>query len=173
MWSRNEISKTFVIVVLGISFMHSIWRDETRAGETQFALILRGEEGREAKLSMSEIEKLPAISVRAKDEKGKQSVWYGVQLHEILRVAGLNLGENIRGKAVAKYGLAEAADGYRVVYSLSELNPAFADLTFLLAYRRDGQPMGTHEGQLRIVVPHEKRHARWIRQVIAISIRSS
>jgi DMSO/TMAO reductase YedYZ molybdopterin-dependent catalytic subunit len=173
MWSRNEISKTFVIVVLGISFMHSIWRAETLAGETEFALIVRGGVGRETRLSLSEIGKLPRFSVRAKDEKGKESVWEGVPLHEVLKVAGVKLGEAIRGKTLANYLVAEAADGYRVVFTLPEIDPTFTDLTFLLAYRRDGQPMGLHEGNLRIVVPHEKRHARWIRQVIAVSIRSS
>jgi len=52
-----------------------------------------------------------------------------------------------------------------------EIDPAFTDLTFLLADRRDGQPLDQFEGKLRIVVPHEKRHARWVRQVVALSIR--
>ena len=67
--------------------------------------------------------------------------------------------------------LAEAADGYRVVFALPEMDPAFTDLTFLLADRRDGQPLGEVEGKLRIVVTNEKRNARWVRQVVALSIR--
>jgi hypothetical protein len=31
--------------------------------------------------------------------------------------------------------------------------------------------MNEKEGRLRIVVPDEKRHARWVRQVTAMSIR--
>jgi hypothetical protein len=83
----------------------------------------------------------------------------------------VKFGEAIRGKALAVYLLIEAADGYQVVFTLPELDPAFTDLTFLLADRRDGQKMGEYEGQLRIVVPHEKRHARWVRRVVALSIR--
>ena len=83
----------------------------------------------------------------------------------------MKFGEAIRGKALANYVLAEAADGYCVVFALPEMDPAFTDLTFLLADRRDGQPLGEVDGKLRIVVPHEKRHARWVRQVVALSIR--
>ena len=36
----------------------------------------------------------------------------------------------------------------------------------LLADHRDGQPLSTAEGPLRLVVPDEKRHARWVRQGI-------
>jgi hypothetical protein len=122
-------------------------------------------------MSLSEIAKLPRTRIQAKDEKGKDSVWEGPLLSEVLRAGGVKFGEAIRGNALANYVLAEAADGYRVVFALPEMDPAFTDLTFLLADRRDGQPLGQFEGKLRIVVPHEKRHARWVRQVIALSIR--
>jgi len=83
----------------------------------------------------------------------------------------VKFGETIRGNALANYVLAEAAEGYSVVFALPEMDPAFTDLTFLLADRRDGQPLGQFEGKLRIVVPHEKRHPRWVRQVVALSMR--
>ncbi len=40
----------------------------------------------------------------------------------------------------------------------------------LLADRRDGQPISTKEGPLRIVVPGEKKFARWVRQVIKLRV---
>ena len=122
-------------------------------------------------MSIGEIAKLPHVSVRAKDEKSKESVWEGTPLHEVLTVAGVNFGEAIRGAALANYLLVEAADGYRVVFALPEVDPAFSDLIFLLADRRYGQPLGENEGKLRIEVPHEKRHARWVRRVVAMSSR--
>jgi hypothetical protein len=36
---------------------------------------------------------------------------------------------------------------------------------------QDGQAVDAKEGQFRIVAANEKRNARWIRQLVAISIR--
>jgi hypothetical protein len=89
----------------------------------------------------------------------------------VLKAAGVKFGEALRGPALANYLLVEAADGYRVVFALPDLDFAFSDRVFLLADRHDGKPMNEKEGRLRIVVPDEKRHARWVRQVVAISVR--
>jgi hypothetical protein len=35
---------------------------------------------------------------------------------------------------------------------------------------RDGKPLSETEGPLRIVVPHDKRQARWVRQVTSLTI---
>jgi hypothetical protein len=79
----------------------------------------------------------------------------------------------LRGKKLATYLVVEAADGYRVVFALPELDPAYTDKVVLLADRRDGQPLSEKEGKLRIVVPDEKRQTRWARQVISLTVRSS
>jgi hypothetical protein len=66
--------------------------------------------------------------------------------------------------------IASAPDGYRVLFSLTEFDPAFSDRVILLADRRDGQPLDNREGPLRLVVPGDKRHARWIRGVDALEV---
>ena len=66
--------------------------------------------------------------------------------------------------------MAEAADGYRVVIALPELDPGFTDKQIVLAYLKDGKPLDEKEGPYRIVIPDEKRMARWIRQVIKLRI---
>jgi len=157
-------------MVLSISLIHSVWNGAALAAQAEFALLVRGDQGQETKFSLNDIARLPRVSIRARDEQGKESVWEGTTLFEVLKAAGVKFGEAIRGKALANYLLVEAADGYRVVFALPELDPAFTDLVFLLADRRDGQSMNEKEGQLRIVVPNEKRHARWVRQVVALSI---
>jgi hypothetical protein len=68
------------------------------------------------------------------------------------------------------YLVVEASDGYRAVFALPEIDPACTDRTILLVDRRDGKPLSAKEGPLRIVVPGEKRHSRWVRQVIAFKI---
>jgi DMSO/TMAO reductase YedYZ molybdopterin-dependent catalytic subunit len=66
-----------------------------------------------------------------------------------------------------------AHDGYRVVFSLPELDPAFSDGRALLADRMDGQPLSAHDGPLRLVLPSEKREARWVRMVERIEMLSA
>jgi len=168
---RKSIAEIVPIVLVTLSFALIDFHHTARGAESEFALIVRSEEGRETRMSMAEIAKLPRVNVRAKDEKGKESIWEGATLHQVLKAAGIEFGAAIRGKTLANYLWVEALDGYRVVFTLTEIDPAFTDLMFLLADRRDGQSMGEYEGKLRIVVPHEKRHARWVRRVVALSIR--
>jgi len=66
--------------------------------------------------------------------------------------------------------LVEAADGYRVVIALPELDTGFTDKQMVLAFVRDGKPLGEKEGPYRIVIPDEKRMARWVRQVTTLKI---
>ena len=89
---------------------------------------------------------------------------------EILAKAGVPTGKDLRGPAMALYVVAEASDGYRAIFALAELDPAFTDRVILLADRRDGKPLSAREGPLQMIVPGEKKHARWVRQVIRLKV---
>jgi Oxidoreductase molybdopterin binding domain len=171
MQSQKVSGKLFVVIVLSLCLSAGHLPQPAGAAQQEVALVVRDVDGGETKLSFSEIAKLPRTMVRARDEKGKESLWEGPALQDVLKSAGIRLGEAIRGKALANYLLVEAADGYRVVFALPEMDPAFTDHKFLLADRRDGEPLNDYEGKFRIVVPGEKRHARWVRRVVAMSIR--
>ena len=43
----------------------------------------------------------------------------------------------------------------------------------LLADRRDGKPLEGSDGRLRLIIPDEKRYARWVRQIVSLQIRSA
>ncbi len=130
-----------------------------------------GEVERPLKLSAADWAKLPRRTVKAKDHDGKEVTFEGVPLFEVLTLAGVPFGERLRGKQIALFLLAEAADGYKAVFALPELDPAYTDRSIILADRRDNAPLSEKEGQLRIVVPGEKMQARWVRQVTALNIR--
>src|SRR5262249_2724723 len=98
-------------------------------------------------------------------------VFEGVSIVEILKLAGLKFGEELRGKQMALFLVVDAADGYRVVFALPELDPSFNDKLVLLADRRDGSPLTTRDGPLQIIVPAEKRQGRWIRKVVSLTVR--
>jgi hypothetical protein len=114
---------------------------------------------------------LPRTSVQAIDHDGKEVAFEGVAAREVLKLLNAPLGKDLRGKNLVFYVLAEAADGYRAVYALTEFDADFTDRIILIADRRNGQPLAEKEGPLRIVVPGEKRQARWLRELVGISLK--
>ena len=101
---------------------------------------------------------------------GIDTQYEGVWLHEILKKAGLPGGEALRGKMLTTYVLAEAQDGYQVVFSLGELDPALGDTPILVADRANGRPLFGENGAFRIVVPRDMRGARSVRMLVKIEV---
>jgi hypothetical protein len=114
-------------------------------------------EGRKQTLSRADLEALPHVKVTASEHTSAPVSFEGVTLKSVLEKAGVTFGEAIRGKRLASCLLVEAADGYRVVIALPELDPAFTDKQVVLALLRDGKPLNDKEGPYRIVIPDEKR----------------
>lgn len=121
-------------------------------------------------LSGRDLAALPRTTVDAVDRAGRTARYEGVALGEILARAGAPMGEALRGRALASVVVVEAADGYRAAFALPELDPVFTDARIIVADRRDGGPLDASEGPFRLVVPGDKRPARWVRQVTAIRL---
>ena len=115
--------------------------------------------------------KLPHTSAKAKEHDGTVATFTGVALVDVLKVAGVEFGESMRGKRLATYLLVEAADGYRAVFALAEIDPSMTDQFVLVADRRNGKPLDETFGPYRLIVPHDKLHSRWVRQVVQISLQ--
>ena len=94
----------------------------------------------------------------------------GVSLADVLPLIGAPVGDSLRGPALASYVLVEAADGYRVTFTLAEFNAGFTDRRILLVDRKDGAALAAKDGPFQLIVPDEKRPARWVRQVQRISV---
>jgi hypothetical protein len=54
--------------------------------------------------------------------------------------------------------------------ALAEANSSFTDKLILLADRKDGGALTPGDGPFQLIVPDEKRPARWVRQVTRISV---
>ena len=141
--------------------------------ESDVVLVVDGAVEHDLKLKFADLARFPRHSLRATDELGKESLFEGVLVAEILKSAGVKFGKELRGKRLADYLLAETADGYRVVFALPEFDPSFKQTLVLLADRRDGNPLGESDGQLRLIIPHEKRYARWVRHLVALHVEHS
>jgi len=135
-------------------------------------LTVQDETGKQTVLTKDDIQALPHLKINT-SASGTSAVFEGVELKSVLEKAGIVFGDSLRGKRLASYLLVEAADGYRVVIALPELDPAFNDKQFLLAFIKDGKPLDKKEGPYRIVIPDEKRMARWVRQVSTLKIENT
>jgi DMSO/TMAO reductase YedYZ molybdopterin-dependent catalytic subunit len=120
-------------------------------------------------LSADDLAKMPRAAVRTTNN-GMETVYEGVWLHEILKKAGVPQGAELRGKALASYVLAEAQDGYQVVFSLGELDPAFIDNQILLADTANGKALFGAQGRFRLVVPKDKPGARSVRMLTKLEV---
>lgn len=126
--------------------------------------------GPSVKLELAQLKSLPAASVQVKDDSGSMSEYTGVSVSALLAASGVELGKAIRGDRLAEYVMVAAADGYRVLFALAEVDSAFRSGPILLCYAKNGLPIPDKEGPLRLVVADEDRHARWVRQVTTISV---
>ena len=120
-------------------------------------------------LTRADLEALPHVKVTT-TKAGTSTVFEGIALEAVLEKAGVQFGETLRGKRLASCLLVEAADGYRAVIALPEIDPAFTSKQMILALLKDGKPLDDKEGPYRIVIPDESRMARWVRQVTALKV---
>src|SRR5580698_3271923 len=120
-------------------------------------------------LSAEDLAKMPRASVKTSNN-GLETVYEGVWLYEVLKRAGVPMGSELRGKALTNYLLVEAKDGYQVVFSVAEVDPAFTDSEMLLADKADGKPLVGSQGPFRLVVAKDKPGARSVRMLTKIEV---
>lgn len=116
-------------------------------------------------ITVADLAKMPRETATLAEPDGSKTVYEGVPLAEILKKAGLPAGKEMRGKALAGYLLAEARDGYQVVFSLGELDAELGPTHAIVADQRDGKPLSEQQGPIRLVVSSDKRPARSVRMV--------
>lgn len=161
-------NKLLLLAFLSSWFINSTW---AQSSSSQLRIEKAGVAP--AILSMADLSKFPRVERRVKGHDGKESVYSGVVLTELLGRVTAPLGSQLRGKALAQYLLVQATDGYQVVFALPELDSAFTKQVIFLADRRDGQLLSVDQGPYQVIVPNEEKHARWVRQVMALKVLSA
>jgi hypothetical protein len=134
------------------------------AGLSAQTLQIINADGHSTSISAAQIANLPHVTVEARDHDAPAR-FEGVPVSALLSTAGFQLGDAMHGPRMTEVLLVEAADGYKVVFAVTEFDPAFATREIILADKRDGKALDAKEGPLRMVPPGDKRPARWIRQV--------
>lgn len=142
------------------------------ATSSRDTLIIEGEGLTRFVLTRSSLAAMPRKQVKAKDYKSTNIVTFeGVELHEVLRRAGATLGKDLKHGELSKYVLAEAFDGYKITFAMAEIEPLFTDTIILLADSKDGKPLDDYAGAMCLIIPHEKKNGRWMRQLKSLTIK--
>jgi DMSO/TMAO reductase YedYZ molybdopterin-dependent catalytic subunit len=155
--------------IVAYAALGAVTAGQTPAPAAAQTLAIAGDVKRPLSLSFAELKAMPRTRVEVKDE-GRTLVYEGVLVGEILRRAGVPLGGELRGNAIATYVLASASDGYQVVYSIAELDPDFTTNDVIVADTLDGKPLLDTQGPLRIVAPRDVRSSRSIRMLQRIEV---
>lgn len=128
--------------------------------------------GGAVELRPADLAQLPRDSVRTRIHDEPEHWFGGHSLIAILRRAGARV-DTVRGPALAQYVVAEATDGYRVLFSLGELAPSLGNQRVLLVDSVDGRPLPAEDGPWRLVVPAEMHPTRWARQVVTLRLAAA
>jgi len=135
-------------------------------------LVVTGDVPTPLTLNASDLAGMPRERVDLTEQDGEETTYEGVPLQEILKKAGIPFGRQMRGKALAGYVLAEAKDGYAVVFSLGELDPDLGGARIIVADKRDGKPLFEYQGPFRLVIPADKEGARSVRMLERLEVAS-
>ena len=121
-------------------------------------------------LAVADLKTMPRTTLHVSNpHENKSESYEGVLLEELLRRAGPQ-GDQLRGKLMTTYVITEAEDGYKVVFSLAELDSGIANSEVLVADTVDGAPIDPKRGPFRLIAPHDKRPARWVRMLKSITV---
>lgn len=124
-------------------------------------------DGSRATLDAAALAALPHEAVKA-EAHGHAVEMNAIDLREVLRAAGIEPPQQIRGAALRQVLLAGARDGYGVAFSWAELDPALGGRRAFLVHAG----LKPDEGPLRLVVPADARPARWVRQLETLRLIS-
>lgn len=163
----------FTLLAVALAVTLSSAQQPTATAQNTSSAVLRvaGNVATPLSISESDLKALPRKTLKVLNHhENKEETYEGVAVQELLRRAGVPQNEKLRGSAMATYVLAEAADGYSVLYSLAELDSDFQDSEVIVADTMNGSPLGEKQGSFKMVAPHDKRPARWIRMLKSLTV---
>ena len=115
------------------------------------------------------IEGLPTREVTL-THHGEQQVCTGPLLADVLARLGAPSKGEIRGAALLTAVVVEARDGYRVAFTLGELDPLLGKAEVVLTNRCNGAALAETGGPFRLAAAGDTRGARSVRQVAALQL---
>jgi DMSO/TMAO reductase YedYZ molybdopterin-dependent catalytic subunit len=126
-------------------------------------LVIGGDVPKPLTLSVAEFKQLPDRVTVVRTEQTGDTKYEGVLVSELLKRAGVTLGQGMGRQTIAAYLLASATDGYQVIFAMGEIDPVFTDSQIIVADVMNGAPLPREQGPFRLIAPHDKGGARSVR----------
>ncbi len=101
---------------------------------------------------------------------GETQVCTGPLLVDVLARLGAPSKGDVRGPALLMAVVVEARDGYRVAFTLGELDPLLGKAPVVLADRCNGAMLGEGDGPFRLAIEGDQRGARSVRQAVSLRL---
>lgn len=165
---KHFLSILFLTALFCVGISNTLWAQNS---SKEAVIKVEGEVLKTLSISLSDFAKMPHVEASMKDRDGKIQQYSGVPVFELLKLAGVTLGKELKGENLTKYMMVRASDGYEVLFSLAELDPVFTNRVIILADKKDGKPLADGIGPFRLVVPDENRPARSVHEVSHLIIR--
>ncbi len=100
---------------------------------------------------------------------GATTSFTGVSLWDLLLQQGLAINSP---NLLNEYVVATGTDGYKAIFSLEEIDPAYGNENDLIAYQTNGGSLGT-TGEFRIVVPEDGKAGRYVSNLDSLTLYSA
>ncbi len=124
-------------------------------------------------LTAQDIKAMPHTALQVKTHDGTMHNYNGVLLYALLQKAGVPLGDSAKKKTAASYVLVTAADHYKTVYAMAEVDTLLSNKKIILADEIDGHALPQNALPYQVIATNEKIGARMIRQVVSIAVRQA
>lgn len=108
------------------------------------------------------------ITVVAYTVKGQRHTAHAVPLWTLIQAAGPRLNPQIKHHLLQFVVAVRGQDGYTADFTLGELSPDFGDRAVWVALDEDGKPLTGDGGPVQLLVPSDKKPARWVHAVRAM-----
>ncbi|QHN03704.1 molybdopterin-dependent oxidoreductase [Granulicella sp. WH15] len=126
-------------------------------------------DGKPVTLTLEDLQKMPQKIVSVHNAHTKADETYsGVPLPDLLAKYGVTTDGEGAHRIYHSYLRAEGTDHYWVLYSASEFETTVHNAEVIVALTLDGKPLA-EDGQFKLVAGAEKKPARWVRNLAALT----
>jgi len=146
---------------------------EDKATTPDAVLLLQRGDRPPIRIELAALRQQPAetLEVRWKrDDSVEAATFRGTPMRQLLNMLGIPAGGDLRGDWFTSVVTFVGADGFEVTLSLGELEPTVTGRRAIVAWERDGKPLGANEAPLRLVMEGDLRPSRSIRQLVSVRV---
>jgi hypothetical protein len=130
-------------------------------------------DGKITTFSVADLKAMPQKTVTVHNEHTKTMESYsGVELGNVLAKAGFAVSTATHRTMLRSYLKVEGTDKYWVLYSATEVEGSEHEGEVIVATSMDGKGLGA-DGELKLVSTGDKKPQRWVRNLMAIEMKSA